>query len=340
MLSPQSQLLLRNAELFENGRWLIVNASDGAIFNELKNPDIEGFFHYFDQYQRAKSSSKNHHTFSAFYTGTQPLDGIVIYMPKAKEQVEMLLANIAPVLSSEAKILMVGENKSGIKSSPKLFKPYSDNTIKIDSARHCSLYVACLDKPVKPFDSKRWQHHIKVEVNNQQLTLCSIPGVFNHKQLDKATELLLNQINSTPKGNLLDFGCGTGVIGIYLAKITPQAHVTMTDVSAIALYCAEESAKLNDVDVNVLASNGLSQIKGSFDGVYTNPPFHTGIKTDYSVTENFLHQLPQMMKPGAELKLVANSFLQYEPLLEKYIGNVKTLVSDSKFKVCQSRNKG
>jgi 16S rRNA (guanine1207-N2)-methyltransferase len=339
MLSPQSQLLLRNAELFETGHWLIVNANDGDIFKALDEGDTTGFFQYFDQFQNINDNTKSQPQFGAFYQGNQKLDGVVVYMPKSKEQLQMLLANIAPHLNLHANILLVGENKSGIKSSPKLLQPYSRNTIKIDSARHCSLYATTLEERVKPFNPDDWVKYITININEQQLELCSLPGVFNHKQLDEATRLLLHEIKHVPSGSVLDFGCGTGVIGTFLAKTNPSAKVTMTDVNAIALYCAEKTAEANNVKANVVASNGVSHLQGKFSGIYTNPPFHTGIKTDYSVTENFLHQLPQYMQSGAEIKLVANSFLPYQPLIEKYINKATVLTATTKFKVYQSRFK-
>ena len=337
MLSPQSQLLLRNAELFESGNWLIVNPDDCGLFKALDNVNIKGFFQYFDQFQRASGEVSNQYQFGAFYKGENELNGVVIYMPKSKEQLQMLLANITPHLEQQGTILLVGENKSGIKSCPKLLKTYSSNSIKIDSARHCSLFAASFEFPVKPFTEKDWVKLINIEINNQHLQLCSLPGVFNHKQLDPATELLLNEINQVPDGRVLDFGCGTGVIGTFLAKVNPKSKVTMTDVSAIALYCAEQTARLNQIDATVIASHGVSHLQGKYAGIYTNPPFHSGIKTDYSVTENFLHQLPNYMMSGAELKLVANSFLPYQPVIEKYINKAHILAATSKFKVYEAR---
>lgn len=37
------------------------------------------------------------------------------------------------------------------------------------------------------------------------------------------------------KGELLDFGCGAGVIGSVLAKRNPDLKVNMVDISALAL---------------------------------------------------------------------------------------------------------
>ena len=67
----------------------------------------------------------------------------------------------------------------------------------------------------------------------------------------------------------------------------------MSDINALSLFCAEKSAAANGVKANILASNGLQNVEGKFNAVFTNPPFHTGVKTDYSVTEKFIQSVKQ-----------------------------------------------
>ena len=93
-LSPQSQCLLRQKELFEKGRWLLVNPTDALVFNEL--PDtVFGFHQYYDQYLMASNGQAERHSFGATlfsedsfegvsFDGTS-FDGIVLYLPKAKK---------------------------------------------------------------------------------------------------------------------------------------------------------------------------------------------------------------------------------------------------------------
>ena len=42
-------------------------------------------------------------------------------------------------LGKDTEIVVVGENRSGVKSIEKMFKPYG-NVVKYDSARRCSFY--------------------------------------------------------------------------------------------------------------------------------------------------------------------------------------------------------
>ena len=61
----------------------------------------------------------------------------------------------------------------------------------------------------------------------------------------------------------------------------------MSDVNALALYCAQKSALLNKIEAKVVASDGLNDVDGRFKGIFTNPPFHTGVGTDYKITQSF-----------------------------------------------------
>ena len=145
----------------------------------------------------------------------------------------------------------------------------------------------------------------------------------------------MDNLSDIKTGRLLDFGCGAGVIGCYLGLKSPQSEVVMSDVSALAVFCSKESAKLNNLDIKVVASNGMMDVQGKFSGVYTNPPFHTGIQTDYSVTEDFISQLKQYLAKGGSLTLVANKFLRYSELLEQRFSAVGLIAQTTKFSLYQ-----
>lgn len=338
MLSAPSQLLIRNAERFAQGRWLLVNPEDAQVFRELGQGTLFGFHQYFDIYQQAcQSTNEQQHHFGPDYPCEAKFDGIVIYMPKAKEQAQMLIANLAHCLLPGGQMLLVGDNKGGVKSAPKLLADYAEHCNKLDSARHCALFGAILDKPAKAFSLKQWLKKTELKIANHSLTISFLPGVFSQGSLDPATRLLLEQVTKVPGGQVLDFGCGAGVIGCYLGKLNSDTKVVMSDVSALALYCAKLSAEDNGIQAEVVASHGLNELKGPFSAVYTNPPFHTGLQTDYQVSEDFIRQVPAKMSPNARLYMVANSFLKYPPLLEKSFGKVQWLADTPKFRVygCQ-----
>lgn len=332
MLAPTSQVLLRNEDIFTEGNWLLCNPADALIFSKLENKNIAGFHQYFDIYQEASNqTADNKHVFSAQFQCQQKLDGAVIYMPKSKQHAKMLIANLAACIKPNGQLLLVGENKAGIKSAAKLLEPIASQVNKIDSARHCSLFCAQVAEQVAPFDIAKWQDTWTLELKGTSLPLVSLPGVFSHKELDEGTKLLLEHVEDVPKGRVLDFACGTGVIGCYLAHKNSGIELVMSDVSALAIHCAKESAKLNKIDAQVVASDGLDEITGSFSGIYTNPPFHTGIQTDYSITQRFIRDVKKHMRPGGQLTLVANRFLKYPQAMQENLSKTDVLAKTNKF---------
>ena len=63
------------------------------------------------------------------------------------------------------------------------------------------------------------EHEIDVIINNLKLKFIVDNGIFSKKGLDFGTRTLLENIDIKKiKGNVLDFGCGYGPIGIYIAK--------------------------------------------------------------------------------------------------------------------------
>lgn len=332
MLSAPSQLLMRSEDSFAQGKWLLVNPTDGHIANQFDNPDIFVFHQYFDIYQQScAQGNADNHQFDAAYPTDRSFDGAVIYMPKSKEQAKMLIANVAACLKENANLLLVGENKGGVKSAAKMLESVGSQVNKIDSARHCALFATQIDKTVKAFDLENWQTEINISAGGLDYTICSLPGVFNHGALDVGTRVLLDNLPAVPKGRLLDFGCGAGVIGCYLGLSNPDSEIVMSDVSALAIHCSKQSVKLNNLSAKVVASNGLMDVQGKYAAVYTNPPFHTGIQTDYSVTEQFISQLKKYLVGKGELVLVANQFLRYSELLEQQFAAVETLTQTTKF---------
>ncbi len=63
------------------------------------------------------------------------------------------------------------------------------------------------------------------------------------------------------------------------------------------------------------------------------------MKTDYRTTETLLAEAVRHLRPGGELRLVANSFLRYPPLIEAAFGNCRTLAERDGFKVYSARRR-
>lgn len=338
MLDNVSQLLLRNADHFAGQRLLVCQPPRDTLAAELSG-DV--YYHSTDYvaWQMAHASVAERAQFGPAPDAVD-VDMALLVMPKSKDETRMLLAALAALLPSGGELLLAGANKGGIKSALKLLAGFGE-PVKIDSARHCSLYSVTLTQAVPPFALADWQQQFTLSVAGETLNVVSLPGVFSHGELDGGTRLLLENLPRVKNGRLLDFGCGAGVIGAFLAKKAPQAQVEMLDVSALAVAASRLTLAANGLEnATVTPSNGLTALTGRFHQIITNPPFHTGVATDYSATEGFLAQVPKRLVQGGDMVLVANRFLKYEPLLKAGFAKLETLAENNQFKVLYSRGSG
>ena len=124
-------------------------------------------------------------------------------------------------------------------------------------------------------------------VLGNKFTFLTDNGVFSKDGLDFGSRLLLESIPlEEVGGKILDMGCGYGVFGIVISKIT-SAHVDMVDVNLRALHLATRNAKENGVsDVSIFESNVYQNVSSKYSSIVTNPPIRAGKKVVYDIVMN------------------------------------------------------
>lgn len=138
----------------------------------------------------------------------------------------------------------------------------------------------------------------KCIIKDTELTLITDNGVFSKKGLDFGTRSLLETIDNV-SGQVLDFGCGYGPIGIYLKK-TYDVEVDAVDINERAMNLAKKNAELNKVNINIFESNIYENINKKYDYIVTNPPIRVGKKMLYEI----LFGAKEYLKENGELWLV------------------------------------
>ena len=181
------------------------------------------------------------------------------------------------------------------------------------------------------------QQHYEINIAGIALTIASLPGVFSHKKLDPGTALLLDNLPKDMQGKVLDFGCGAGVISCFIGKKFTNTELSLLDVSALAIASAKRTLILNGLTGNVFASNSLSNVNNSYQHIVSNPPFHQGTQTSYQATEDFLRGIKEHLtadkQQKSDITLVANSFLQYLPIMQQHIGKTDTIARQQGFTI-------
>ncbi|GAL10582.1 ribosomal RNA small subunit methyltransferase C [Vibrio astriarenae] len=333
-----SQVAQRQLEYFSGKHVLVAGEIEDLFPVELQQhcESVSVFTTHYGYYRQIKQYDTIQCQFAAEFTLDTPADLILLYWPKAKAEAEYLLTMLLAKLGKETEIVVVGENRSGVKSIEKMFKPYGRIT-KYDSARRCSFYWGLCSEQPAPFEIAEWFKEYQVTYQEQPLTIRSLPGVFSHGEFDIGSRLLLDNLPAL-SGHVLDFGCGAGVLGAVMARLNPNIKLSMCDISALAIASSQATLAANNLRGEVFASDVYSDIDEKLDFLVTNPPFHSGLDTSYSATETLLAQAPKHLNKSGQMYVVANSFLKYIPIIEQAFGHCETLAKTNKFAIYQAQS--
>ncbi|WGE46587.1 16S rRNA (guanine(1207)-N(2))-methyltransferase RsmC [Actinobacillus equuli] len=328
MLSLESEVLSRHLPLFANKSIL--------LFGDIRDRFVD----------QIKANAKSVAVFSSYFDYARQYTDVsfgldceiraelaVFFWTKNKQECQYQLLQWLSQADVGQEMLIIGENRAGVRSVEKLLETYGD-IAKIDSARRCGLYHFEL-KNVPQFNRKAFWKSYQLS----DLTIFALPAVFSSAELDGGTQLLLSSFNKADrlKGKVLDLGCGAGVIGASLKQQFEKIKLTMSDIHAMALESSRRTLAENLLEGTVVASDVFSNIEERFDLIVSNPPFHDGIDTAYRAVEDLITQAKQHLNRGGELRIVANAFLPYPDLLDKAFGSHKVIAKSNKFKVYSAK---
>lgn len=332
-----SQVAERQLEYFAGKHVLVAGEIEDLFPVELQKHcnSVSVFTTHYGYYRQIQNYSSIKSQFAAELSMETPADMVLLYWPKAKAEAEFLLRMLMAKLGKDTEIVVVGENRSGVKSVEKMFASYGRIT-KYDSARRCSFYWGQCTETPEPFELTDWFKQYSVTYADQTLEIHSLPGVFSHGEFDIGSRLLLDNLPKL-RGRVLDFGCGAGVLGAVMAKLNPEIDLQMCDISALAIASSQATLAANNLKGKVLASDVFSDINPDLDYLVTNPPFHSGLDTSYSATETLLAEAPKYLKSQGEMFVVANSFLKYIPIIEAAFGRCDTPAKTNKFTIYHAR---
>lgn len=270
--------------------------------------------------------------------GKEPnTDLVVVFLQKGNLLNEHLLASLRQCVPIGCRVILLGEANAGIRSAEKWLTKHVGPTLSRDSARHCVLFEAVLvEQPTVALEEPA-ESSYEIPAGANSLHVCSRPGVFSYGRLDEGTALLLQSLPEAISGRVLDFGCGTGVIGAVIKSKYPDVAVILADSSVFALRATKQTFERNGLAVDsIVATDVFSDISGEFDLVISNPPFHRGHGTDYRAVESFIAGCSKHLRPDGCLLLVANRFLPYESLLAAHF-QITQLSQTDKFKILLAR---
>ncbi len=170
----------------------------------------------------------------------------------------------------------------------------------------------------------------------KEFKISSASGIFSLKKLDNGTEVLLNYMQLPDKGNVLDLGCGYGVVGISVLKLNHKLNLTFVDSNSRAIKLTKINLKEHKFRAKTCVSDTFSQIDTeTFDLILTNPPYSAG----RDVCTNFIKESFNHLNKNGSIQLVCRrqkggDFL--ESYMNEVFGNVEIIGQKSGFRLYKS----
>ncbi|MHB0856867.1 MAG: methyltransferase [Anaerolineae bacterium] len=355
-ISPAEALIATHAPLKPGDRVAVCPAGHGALGVFAASRTEAALVTLFDTNTIATEAARN--TLAAngsrganVLIGTpiqvaQPFDVALMVLPKGRDLARLLFLALFEALREGGTLVLAGPNKGGIKSAvedaealygPATLLAYKGGNRVVALTRPAAL-PELPEAYREPGLAEGTFRLLEVDVRGHSYTVCTRPGVFSWRALDDGTRTLLDALNVRTTDTVLDVGCGYGIVGLDAARRASRGQVTLVDVDALAVECAQATLALNEVpNAEALLGDGLAAVPGRrFSLIASNPPFHAGYSVSYQAVEAFVRGAFDALEPRGMLVLVANRFLPYDRLMREVFGAVETLAATTKYHVLAS----
>ena len=191
---------------------------------------------------------------------------------------------------------------------------------------------------------------IKYEIENKKFEFVTDNGVFSKTKVDFGTDVMLkvflreNMNKKNQKFDVLDIGCGYGVVTVIVKAFFENVKTMSSDVNERALELTTENLLKNEVvkdennDFEVRKSFVFDNISEKFDVILSNPPIRAGKQTIFQIYEKSFEHLNEngefycviQTKHGAK---------STQKKLEEVFGNCETLEIDAGYRIFRSIKK-
>ena len=262
---------------------------------------------------------------------------VLIKIPKTLALLEQQLRALRQVVTPETRIIAGTKARDIHNSTLELFEKIlgpTTTTLAWKKARlvNCTFNAPALNDA---------QETLSWKLDGTPWTIHNHANVFSRTGLDIGARFFLQHLPENLEGEIVDLGCGNGVIGLQLLAQNPNARVLFTDESHMAVASSYLNVERNMPDAlersEFMVNNGLAGTEHDrFDVILCNPPFHQqSTITDHIAWEMF-HDARRGLKYGGELIVVGNRHLDYFRKLKKIFGNCSNVGASGKFAVLKA----
>ncbi|HEB7341482.1 TPA: 23S rRNA (guanine(1835)-N(2))-methyltransferase RlmG [Salmonella enterica subsp. enterica serovar Typhimurium] len=266
---------------------------------------------------------------------------VLIKVPKTLALLEQQLRALRKVVTAQTRIIAGAKARDIHTSTLELFEKVPGPTTTTLAWKKARL-INCTFSHPQLADAPQT---LSWKLEDTGWTIHNHANVFSRTGLDIGARFFMQHLPENLDGEIVDLGCGNGVIGLSLLAKNPQANVVFVDESPMAV----DSSRLN-VETNLpeafercefMINNALSGVEPfRFNAVFCNPPFHQKHALTDNIAWEMFHHARRCLKINGELYIVANRHLDYFHKLKKIFGNCATIATNNKFVILKAVKQG
>ncbi len=329
----------------ENSRnWLLLNDSFGALATALhKQQPVAVSDSWISQQATIQNLTANNLDVDAVELLTcldrpaRPVDVLLIKIPKTLALLEYQLHSVRPWLHSNSQIFVAGMIKNMPKTVWPLLERLLGPTMTSLARKKARLIHVDFDINLEVAENPYPSHY---RLENSDFVIHNHANVFSRQKLDIGTRFLLQHLPECSRPcDVIDLGCGNGVVGVMFARKTPGAKLHFIDESFMALASARMNFKLAFTEsrpAQYTATDCLTGIpEQSADLILCNPPFHQQHIIGDHIARQMFRQAKKVLRPGGKLRVIGNRHLNYHIQLKRLFGACRLVASNRKFVILE-----
>ncbi len=337
------QYVSEQESLAEESRLLILNDKFGALVTVLNNYNLVAISDSWLSQQATRLNLKaNGITQSQIQLNSsinwpnQTFDLVLIKIPKTLALLEDQLIHLQAVITENTIIVAAGMVKAMSTNVWKMLEKYIGPTKPSQAKKKARLIFVDVMAEQQKFKNPYPSYYT---LENTSYRICNHANIFSRASLDIGTRFLLEHLpKNTTANDIIDLGCGNGVVGLMLAESHPATLIHFVDESYMAVASAKEN--FNHAYPNRKAefyiTDGLTEFEARMaDLIICNPPFHQQNTVGDQIAISMFKQSYRVLRQGGSLWVIGNRHLGYPINLKRLFSNCKEIAANKKFVIWQ-----
>src|SRR5262245_24899679 len=186
-----------------------------------------------------------------------PFDVALLRLPKGKDEQDMAAHACLSALAPAGRLILYGGNDEGIRSAGDRLESLCGALETLATRGHGRVLMA--PRPTESAALRAslaaWRSVAPLTIAGRTRDWVTYPGVFAAGRIDEGTALLLSALPPLREGErVLDYGCGSGLIGAAALAAQPGIVLDLMDEDAVA----PEAARENVAGARLIPGNKLA----------------------------------------------------------------------------------